>query len=109
MAGQMSGKVAVVTGAASGIGRATAIAFAREGARVVVSDIDAKGGDETVAKIRATGSEVFFVSCDVTKADEVETLVKRTVEAYSRVDFAHNNAGIATGIAARRLGSDDPS
>ncbi|HOW73800.1 MAG TPA: SDR family oxidoreductase [Phycisphaerae bacterium] len=98
MAGPMCGKVAVVTGAASGIGRASAIAFGQEGAKVVVSDIDAKGGDETVAKVMAAGGEALFAPCDVTNGAEVEALLKKTVAAYGRLDFAHNNAGIVASM-----------
>lgn len=84
--------VALVTGAASGIGRATAVAFARAGAKVVVADI--ASGEETVQSIRAAGGEALFVKADVTSAEQVEALVRKAVDTYGRLDFAHNNAGI---------------
>ena len=89
-----AGKVALVTGGASGIGRATALAFAREGARTVISDVDADGGEETVRTIKDSGGEATFVKADVTSSDEVEALVHQTVEAYGRLDCAFNNAGL---------------
>jgi NAD(P)-dependent dehydrogenase (short-subunit alcohol dehydrogenase family) len=92
--GQFDGKVALVTGAASGIGRESALAFAREGAKVVVSDVTVDAGEETVAMIKAEGGEAVFVKCDVSKWDEVDALVAKTVATYGRLDFAHNNAGI---------------
>ncbi len=92
MAGLLEGKVALVTGASSGIGRTTALAFAREGAKVVVADINVTGGEETVDMIRRAGGEAFFVKADVTQAAEVEAMVHRTVEAFGRLDCAHNNA-----------------
>lgn len=94
MAGMFEGKVALVTGASSGIGRAAAIAFAREGAKVVVSDIDAAGGADTVRMIADAGGEAFFVRADVSQADRVENLVNESVGRYGRLDFAFNNAGI---------------
>jgi NAD(P)-dependent dehydrogenase (short-subunit alcohol dehydrogenase family) len=94
MAGQFTGKVAVVTGAGSGIGRASALALAREGAQVVVADSAPAGGEETVRQIAAAGGEALFARVDVTRADEVEAVIARTVATYGRLDFAHNNAGI---------------
>ncbi|CDF83218.1 Uncharacterized oxidoreductase [Pseudomonas knackmussii B13] len=90
----LSGQVALVTGAAAGIGRATAQAFAREGIKVVVSDVDAQGGEATVELIRAAGGEATFIRCDVTRDAEVQALVAGTVAAYGRLDYAFNNAGI---------------
>ena len=88
------GKVALVTGGASGIGRATALAFAREGARTVISDVDVDGGQETVRMIEDTGGEATFVKADVTSANEVEGLVDRAVQTYGQLDCAFNNAGL---------------
>src|SRR5438876_569506 len=94
MARLAENKVALVTGAGSGIGRATALTFAREGAKVVVADVVAKGGEETVRMIKEAGGEAIFVKTDVSKTDEVEALVSKAVETYGRLDCAHNNAGI---------------
>jgi NAD(P)-dependent dehydrogenase (short-subunit alcohol dehydrogenase family) len=94
MSDSLEGKVALVTGAGSGIGRASALAFAREGARVVVADVDAEGGEETAEKVRDAGGEATFVKADVSKAGEVKALVEQSVETYGRLDCAHNNAGI---------------
>jgi NAD(P)-dependent dehydrogenase (short-subunit alcohol dehydrogenase family) len=90
----MDGAVAVVTGAASGIGRSTALMYAREGARVVVSDVAEEGGEETVRLIRDKGGDAIFVHADVTRPQACDDLVKRTVEKYGRLDIACNNAGI---------------
>ncbi len=95
MAGRFEGRVALVTGSSSGIGRATALAFAREGASVVVSDVAEDGGQETVRMIEGTGGKALFVKADVTEAKDVERLVDQAVQTYGRLDCAHNNAGIA--------------
>ena len=94
MAGNLGGKVALVTGASSGIGRASALAFARAGARVVVADVTVEGGQETVQLIKNAGGEASFVKADVARASEVEALVRHAVAAYGRLDCAHNNAGV---------------
>lgn len=95
MAGTLTGKVALVTGASSGIGRAAALAFAREGAKVVAADVTVEGGNETVSLIKKTGGEAIFVPTNVAKATEVEALVNAAVNAYGRLDCAYNNAGIS--------------
>ena len=97
MTKQFEGKVALVTGAASGIGRASALAFAREGATTVVADVLVEGGEETVRIIKEAGGDALFVTTDVSKAAEVKVLIQKTVETYGRLDYAHNNAGIAGG------------
>ena len=95
MAGRVEGKVALVTGGASGIGRATALTFAREGAKLVVADMNEDGGQQTVHMITENGGEAIFVQVDVTSASAVEAMISKTVETYGRLDCAHNNAGIS--------------
>jgi len=93
MTKELENKVALVTGGSAGIGRATALAFARKGAKVVVASRRAKESEETVRLIKEAGSEGIFVQTDVTKAPEVENLVRQTVATYGRLDYAFNNAG----------------
>jgi len=95
--GTLDNRVALVTGAGAGIGRASARVFAREGARVVVADIDPEGGDETVRLIRGSGGEATFVHADVSRPGDVSGMVRAAVDQYGGLDCAHNNAGIAGG------------
>jgi NAD(P)-dependent dehydrogenase (short-subunit alcohol dehydrogenase family) len=94
MAIELGGKVAVVTGGTSGIGRETAVLFAKAGAKVVVAGRREPEGEETVAKIRGEGAEALFVKTDVSKASDVEALIQRAVTEYGHLDIAFNNAGI---------------
>ena len=89
-------KIALITGAASGLGRATALTFARLGATVVVSDVNADGGAETVALIEEAGGKAVFIGCDVTNEADVQALVQQTVQQFGRLDCAVNNAGISS-------------
>jgi NAD(P)-dependent dehydrogenase (short-subunit alcohol dehydrogenase family) len=90
-------KVAIVTGGSSGIGKATALAFAKKGAKVVI--VDWKENDETLNLIKASGGEAIFIKCDVSKTTDVKAMAEKTIEAFGRLDYAFNNAGIE-GIAA---------
>ncbi len=88
-------KIVLITGSGSGIGRNTALAFAKAGAKVVVSDINVKGGEETVKQIRAEGGEATFIKNNVVHYEEVQYLIKQIIEQYGRLDIAVNNAGVA--------------
>lgn len=103
----LKNQVALVTGAASGIGRAVAVALAREGARVVVSDVDVDGGIETVMRIGQQGGEARYCTADVTRADDALALVQHAVQTFGRLDIACNNAGIAGPLAATADYPDD--
>jgi len=93
-------KICLVTGAASGIGRAIALAWAREGAKVVVSDLaSAPGGEETAALVRAQGADAVFFEADVSRDEDCARLVARTLERHGRLDAACNNAGIGGALA----------
>jgi NAD(P)-dependent dehydrogenase (short-subunit alcohol dehydrogenase family) len=94
MADRVKGKVALITGGGSGIGRATATLFASEGARVVVADYNAEGGERTVKEIKAAGGDAIFHPADVANPKDVEALVAKTIATYRRLDCAFNNAGI---------------
>lgn len=93
---QFEGKVALITGGNSGIGKATARAFADQGAKVVIAARRTDKGKETVAMIKANGGEATFIQTDVSKQEDVKAMVKDAVETYGRLDFAFNNAGIAS-------------
>ncbi|HJU29333.1 MAG TPA: SDR family NAD(P)-dependent oxidoreductase, partial [Candidatus Binataceae bacterium] len=94
MAGRLSGKVAVITGAGGGQGRAAAVMFAREGARIVAADVNAEGGAETVAMVRRAGGEAEFVKADVSKADQVEAAVKTATKKFGALHIMYNNAAV---------------
>ncbi|TVQ51436.1 MAG: SDR family oxidoreductase [Phycisphaerales bacterium] len=90
----MNGKTAIVTGAGSGIGRATALLFAARGAKVIVSDVDQSGMEQTVGAIDDAGGEAHLVPCDISQADDVARLIETTINMFDRLDYACNNAGI---------------
>ena len=100
MNGNFKGKVAFVTGAGSGIGRAAALAFAREGASVVVADVAEQSNQETARMIEELGARALAVRCDVTRAEDVKAALDKAVEAFGRLDFSFNNAGSEQPITA---------
>lgn len=104
---QFAGKIAFVTGAGSGIGRAAALAFAREGASVVVADVSEPGGQETVRLVEKLGGRAIAVRCDVTRSDDIKAALARTTETFGRLDFAFNNAGIEPKSAAPTADYDE--
>ncbi|MBQ0720564.1 MAG: SDR family oxidoreductase [Gammaproteobacteria bacterium] len=107
MSGILEGKVGLITGAGSGIGRATSIIFADEGAKVVVCDVNEKGGEETVNLITQAGGEAIFVRCDVTDSASVEAMVKACVRNYGQLDCAFNNAGVSGKMANTVMCTED--
>lgn len=96
MEGLVKNKIALVTGGGAGIGRAISLIFAREGAKVVVTDLDIEGGEETVKMIRQADGEAIFFKADVSKAKDVEEMIKKTVDVYHGLDCACNNAGVGS-------------
>jgi len=97
---ELSGKVTLITGAGSGIGRATAMTFARNGARVIVADIDGEGGGKTVKMAEETSAQALFIPVDVSKADQVKEMVKIAVETFGGLDVLVNCAGIIAKVRA---------
>jgi NAD(P)-dependent dehydrogenase (short-subunit alcohol dehydrogenase family) len=104
---RFTGRVAFVSGATSGIGRATALAFAREGASVVVADVAADGNRETAELIEQAGGQVLAVTCDVTRGEDVEAALHAAVERFGRLDVAFNNAGIEQPVKPAHEITDD--
>ena len=104
---RISDKVAIITGAASGIGRATAILFAKEGGKVVVADKNEVGGNETVDLIRSDGGQAIFDYVNVTSATDIQGMVKTTINTYGKLNILVNNAGIATRLPVVDLSEED--
>jgi NAD(P)-dependent dehydrogenase (short-subunit alcohol dehydrogenase family) len=98
--GRFAGKAAFVTGAASGIGRADAVAFAREGAKVVVADVSEQGNQETASMIEELGGQAVAARCDVTGSEDVKAALDKGIEAFGRLDVAFNNAGVEQPVGA---------
>src|SRR5439155_22611625 len=107
VSGRFDGEVAFVTGATSGIGRATALAFAGEGASVVVADVVADGNEETARLIEQAGGQALAVPCDVTRDDDIKAALHAGVERFDRLDIAFNNAGIEQPVKPAHEISDD--
>ncbi len=107
MTGRMNGKVAFVTGGAMGIGKAAAVALAREGAQVAIGDIDDAVGHETVEEIRATGGQAIFVHTDVASTADMERLVGAAVETFGKLNVAVNNAAVALAGTVTEISEDN--
>ena len=107
MNAQLNNRVALVTGGGSGIGRASALAFAKQGSNVVVADVNLESGNETVELIQKDGGHASFVTADVTKATDTESMVIKAVEEYGRLDCAFNNAGILGGGSLTECTEED--
>ncbi|MEC9013911.1 MAG: SDR family NAD(P)-dependent oxidoreductase, partial [Chloroflexota bacterium] len=97
MTENLDGKTALVTGAGSGIGRAASLAYATSGARVVVTDVNIEGGEETVQMIKESGGEAILVHADVSRPTDTEAMVSQAVKVFGSLDYAFNNAGISGG------------
>ena len=97
--GKLDGKVAIITGAGSGIGRATALLFAKEGAKVVIADNVVSGGEETLTMIRESGGEACFVKTDVSIENDIKNMIKVALDKYGKLDILFNNAGVAEMLA----------
>jgi len=107
MADELTGKIALVTGAGSGIGRASALAFARKGAHVVVADVATEPGEETAQLVEAEGGEATFIAADVSRSEDVEQLIGQVTRTFGQLDFAHNNAGIVRGGLTHEISESD--
>ncbi len=105
--GRLNGKVAIITGAGSGIGRASSLLFAEEGAQVVVADVNEAAGRDTVQQIQAAGGNALFVEADIRQAAQVEAMVRQTAAAYGKVDILYNNAAIEIRGSATQLSEAD--
>lgn len=103
----LANKIALITGAGSGIGRATARLFAREGAKVIVVDINAEGGQATVAEIQAAGGDSLFLPADVSKMEQVRTMIDAAYQHYGRLDIIHSNAAASIGGTAPAISEAD--
>src|SRR3989338_10807536 len=104
---RLKGKVAIITGAGSGIGAATAIIFAKEGTKVVVADVNEQGGKDVVSKIKKAKGEAFFCRCDVSIEADAKNLINETIRKYKRLDILFNNAGIVKWGAAAETKEQD--
>ena len=105
--GKLNGKVALITGAGSGIGRATAVLFAQEGANIAVADYVAEGGEGTVSLIKDSGGEAIFIETDVRNSADVQRMVKTTADTFGRLDILHNNAGIMVPCLLAEVSEED--
>lgn len=104
---KLPGKVSLITGAASGMGRATALLFAREGSKVVAVDVDEAGGQKTIDLIHEMGGDAIFVRADVARDDDARHMVDQTVARYGRLDVLFNNAGVAQGVELTEMSEEE--